>query len=216
MNIQVVTQKNEFVKSKIWIYGASGHGKVLLEALQASGFSIGGFLDDDESKKDFMGYRVWQGTHVVELGDIVVFGIGHNHTRKILSERFNFDSMLVVHPSAVVSPSATIGVGTVVFHNSIIQAFAEIGKHCIINTAASIDHDCVVGDYVHISPNATLCGGVTVGEGSQIGAAAVVIQNVKIGKWVVVGAGSVVIRDVPDYAVIVGNPARIIKYNTPH
>jgi acetyltransferase EpsM len=96
-------------------------------------------------------------------------------------------------------------------HGAILQADVQIGVHCIINTGASVDHDCVIDDYVHISPHTTLCGNVTVGEGSHIGAGATIIQGIKIGRWVTVGAGTVIIRDVPDYAVIVGNPGRIIK-----
>jgi acetyltransferase EpsM len=70
-----------------------------------------------------------------------------------------------------------------------------------------------VEDFVHISPNAALAGNVHVGEGTQIGIGATVMQNIRIGKWVMVGAGAVIIRDVPDYAVVVGNPGRIIKMN---
>jgi acetyltransferase EpsM len=92
-----------------------------------------------------------------------------------------------------------------------INSTVSIGKHCIINTNASVDHDCLLEDFVHVSPNATLCGGVRIGEGTHIGASAVVIPEIKIGQWVTVGAGSVVINDIPDYATVVGNPARIIK-----
>ena len=63
----------------------------------------------------------------------------------------------------------------------------------------------------HISPNAALAGNVSVGEGTQIGIGAAVIQGIKIGKWVTVGAGAVIIKDIPDYAVVVGNPARILS-----
>jgi acetyltransferase EpsM len=56
-----------------------------------------------------------------------------------------------------------------------------------------------------------LCGTVKVGEGTLIGARAIVIPGKKIGKWVTIGAGSVVVKDIPDYAVAVGNPARVIK-----
>ena len=68
-------------------------------------------------------------------------------------------------------------------------------------------------DFVHVIPNAALAGGVQVGEGSHIGISAYVSPGKKIGKWVTVGAGTVIINDIPDYAVVVGNPGRIIKYN---
>lgn len=83
----------------------------------------------------------------------------------------------------------------------------------IVNTGASVDHDCKIDDFVHISPRATLCGNVIVGEGTQVGAASVIIPGIKIGKWCTIGAGTVIIRDVPDYAVVVGNPGKVIKFN---
>jgi acetyltransferase EpsM len=88
-----------------------------------------------------------------------------------------------------------------------------ICKHVIINTAASVDHDCKIADLVHISPNSTLCGNVKVGFGSHIGAGSVINPNITIGKWCIIGSGAVIIRDIPDYAIVVGNPGKIIKYN---
>lgn len=95
--------------------------------------------------------------------------------------------------------------------NVSINPSASIGNHCIINTGSIVEHDCVLSDFVHISPKAALAGNVFVGEGTQIGIGAAVIQGIKIGKWVTVGAGAVIIKDIPDYAVVVGNPGKIIK-----
>ena len=94
----------------------------------------------------------------------------------------------------------------------VIQPNTTIGKHVIVNTSASIDHDNYIADFVHVAPKVALTGHVEVGEGSFIGAGAVVIPKIKIGKWCTIGAGSVVIKDVPDNAVVVGNPAKIIRY----
>ena len=58
-----------------------------------------------------------------------------------------------------------------------------------------------------------MAGNVAVGEGTQIGIGAAVIQGVTIGKWATIGAGAVIIEDVPDFAVVVGNPGRVIKMN---
>jgi acetyltransferase EpsM len=76
-----------------------------------------------------------------------------------------------------------------------------------------VDHDCELGNFVHVSPNVALAGNVKVGEGTHLGIGSCVIQGIIIGKWATIGAGTVVITDVPDHAVIVGNPGRIIKYN---
>ncbi len=76
-----------------------------------------------------------------------------------------------------------------------------------------MEYDCELEDYVHVSPKAVLAGNVKVGEGTHIGVAAVVIPGVKIVKWCTIGAGSVIIRDVPDFAVVLGNPGRVIGSN---
>ena len=52
-----------------------------------------------------------------------------------------------------------------------------------------------------------------VGEGTQIGINATIRQGINIGKWATIGAGAVIVKDVPDYAVVVGNPGKIIRYN---
>jgi sugar O-acyltransferase (sialic acid O-acetyltransferase NeuD family) len=99
-----------------------------------------------------------------------------------------------------------------ILHGAIVQAMAKIGNHVIVNTGAQVDHDCVIGDFAHIAPRVVLCGGVSVGEGTLVGAGATVAPGVTIGKWATIGAGAVIIAGIPDYAVAVGNPARVIKY----
>ena len=96
--------------------------------------------------------------------------------------------------------------------HAIINPSVSIGKHCIINSGTIIEHDCKIEDFVHICPGASLAGGVEVGEGSMVGIGSTVIQGIKIGKWATIGAGTVIVEDVPDFAVVVGVPGKIIKY----
>jgi sugar O-acyltransferase (sialic acid O-acetyltransferase NeuD family) len=192
------------------LYGASGHGKVIIDILERMGITDIAVWDDADKEP------IWQ-YPVTRPGapadDRVVIGIGINATRRKVALRLGdgVHYATPVHPAAWVSPRAVVGEGTVVMAGAIVNPDARIGRHCIINTSASVDHDCIVGDYAHLSPNATLCGDVQVGEGSWVGAGATVIQGIHIGKWCMVGAGAVVIADVPDHATVVGNPARIIK-----
>jgi acetyltransferase EpsM len=144
-----------------------------------------------------------------------IVAIGDNATRRNVVEKCHHTFGQVFHTSAILSPFCKIAEGTMVFHGAIVQAQATIGKHVIVNTGARIDHDCLIGDFAHIAPSATLCGTVQVGEGTLIGAGAVVIPGIRIGKWAVVGAGSVVTKDVPDHAVVVGTPSRVVKILIP-
>lgn len=199
----------------LYLYGASGHAKVILEIAQMQGFVIGGLVDADPAKTSLMNFKVSTIMPNDDYdGNTFVVSIGNNQLRKKVAESAELSQAffeILIHSAASISPSVEIGNGTVVMAGAVVNADTQIGKHCIINTNASVDHDCVLGDYVHISPGAALAGGVTVGEGTHIGIGASVIQGIKIGRWCTIGAGTVIIRDVPDGATVVGNPGRIIK-----
>jgi len=194
------------------LYGASGHCKVVIDCLLENKIPIKGIFDDNPTLTSILRFPVL-GTYTSNYlpDEKIIIAIGDNAIRQKISNKIEHVFGEAVHPSAQISQFASVGYGSVVFHNSIIQADTIVGKHCIINTLASIDHDCFLEDFVHISPNATLSGGVKVGEGSHVGAGATIIQGITIGKWCRVGARAVVITDVPDFATVVGVPARIIK-----
>ncbi len=193
----------------MYLYGASGHAKVIMDILAANNIMIDALVDDNGEVKELQGVPV---IHSAEGCSPFIISIGNNKIRKMIADRLDCEFMSAVHPSAIVSPTAKIGEGTVVMQGAVIQADAVIGKHCIINTAATVDHDCRIGDYVHISPNVSLCGNVQVGEGTQIGVGSVVVPGVKIGRWSLVCAGSVVTKDIPDYCIASGNRCKVIKY----
>ena len=195
---------------EMYLYGAGGHAKVILDILEAQGYEVAGVVDDNPALTEFMRKPVLHG--VKEVSPVII-SIGINGTRRKVVEKLNPTTVYgtAIHPSAIISPHATIEEGTVVMQGAIVQTGAQIGKHCIINTGASVDHDCMLENFVHISPHATLCGDVKVGEGTWIGAGAVVIQGIRIGKNCVIGAGSVVCKDVPDGVKAYGNPCKIAE-----
>ena len=146
----------------------------------------------------------------------IFLGVGSNLARANLYKQLRLLNANVgrcISENAIISSDAKIGAGPVICPGVVVMRGADLGNNVILNTSCNVDHDCIIGDHVHISPNATLCGTVAVGEGTHVGAGAIVIPNKKIGKWATIGAGAVVITDIPDKAVVVGNPAKIIKYN---
>jgi sugar O-acyltransferase (sialic acid O-acetyltransferase NeuD family) len=205
------------MENKIYLFGASGHCKVVVDVLQSNGEAIAGIIDDNPKIEILSGIPVMT-SNVFDAGAAQQFlvSIGNNTIRKKIVQRLAGSFHSAIHKAAVISEFATIGKGTVVMAGAIVNSGAAIGSHCIINSGAVIEHDCQLGDFVHVSPNASLAGDVMVGEGTHIGIGATVIQGIKIGKWATIGAGAVLIRDVPDYAVVVGNPGIIIKYNKEH
>jgi len=203
---------------RIKIYGAGGHSKVILDLAECLGHTITKVFDDFPEHT-----YLSNGSNLSDLSsdkenffsddDPMIIAIGNNQVRATLAKRIKARYEILVHPSATISQESTLGEGTVVNAGGIVQSGSTIGRHVIINTAALIDHDNKIGDFVHISPNVSLTGHVEIGEGTHIGAGASIIPMVKVGKWCTIGAGAVIIRDVPDFAVVVGNPGRIIKYN---
>jgi len=197
----------------MYLFGASGHAKVIVDILLSKGVQVRGFYDEDEAKTELWGISVIGKTK--DFNDPIeecIVSIGKNETRKkVVKQLGEAEFGTAIHQTSNIGSHVEIGEGTVVMAGTIINADTKIGEHVIINTSAIVDHDCKLGDFTHIAPNASLCGGVEVGEGSLIGAGATVIPLVKIGKWCTIGAGAVVVKDVPDHSVVVGNPASIIK-----
>ena len=202
----------------MYLYGASGHAKVILDILKACDIKMEGLIDDNPSVNELMGFPVFH--HRLDLHPVIV-SIGKCATRRKVVEAIAealhatpFDAAVfgtAVHPSAIVSETAHIGVGSVVMQGAIIQTCTQIGRHCIVNTGAKIDHECVIGDYVNVDSGVILCNNVTVGDDTWIGAGSTIIQGIHIGNHVVINAGSVVVQDVPDGCTAYSNPCRIRK-----
>lgn len=209
-------------KKKIFIFGASGHAKAVIDAIEKQGLYHIEFLVEDNADlwgEKIYGYPVVGGRDALlaaneprSFGGIVA--IGDNASRERVATwltQNGYELINATHPSAQIARGAQIDCGSVVMAGCIINADASIGKNVIINTGAAVDHDCRLGNVVHIAPGVTLCGGVTVGDQTLVGAGATVIPNINIGKWVVVGAGATVIHDIQDNATVVGSPARPVS-----
>ena len=198
-------------KDGVVVIGAGGHAKVLISTLLARGMAIAAVFDDDRTKwgMDAQGTRVSETQR--ERGGSAIIAVGGNARRMEMARALHFEWETVVHPSACVHPSVKIGRGTVIFAGAVIQPDAVIGDHVIVNTGATIDHECVIGDFAHLAPGVHLAGAVQVGEGAFLGIGSVAIPGVKIGRWSTLGAGAVALHDLPDGAVAVGNPARILQ-----
>jgi acetyltransferase EpsM len=196
----------------VYLFGASGHGLVIHDILQCNDIELQAYIDDNPRESTQNGIWVMHSSDFdPKPGDQMVIGIGVNKNRKRVAESWMVEYLTAVHPKSAVSKRATLGAGTVVMAGAVVNIGSVVGQHVIVNTGACVDHECHLGDYVHVAPNATLCGNVTAGEGAYIGAGSVVIQGITLGKWCTIGAGAVVREDVPDGAVVVGNPARIIR-----
>lgn len=202
----------------IYIIGAGGHGKVVLDIIdKSSEFNAYAFLDDDQEllNKLINGVKIKGNVELVfEDNKPAVIAVGNNKIREKLFKKLadkNIELINAVHPSAVLNSYLEIGKGNVIAAGAVINSSTVIEDNTIINTGATVDHDCKIESHVHISPGVNLGGNVRVKEGAHIGIGASVIPGIEIGENAVVGAGAVVIEDVPDDVTVVGVPARIKK-----
>lgn len=195
----------------MYLYGASGHAKVIKDVLASQGITVLGLVDDDLSLDEFEGMPV---SHSAEGLSPLIVSIGNCQMRKQVVEKLGDITFgTAIHKSAIIAPGVTIDHGSVIMAGTILQPGVSIGQHSIVNTGASIDHDCLIDRFVHIAPHCTLCGDVHVGEGTWLGAGSTVIQGVHIGKNCYIGAGSVVVKDIPDNSFCFGNPCRVQRNN---
>lgn len=200
---------------KILIQGGGEHARVVLDCLLSNGAGVVGLYDPKYSGELFGVPQCGAYKPDAHPDALTIIAIGDNAARKRVAEESNHRFTNTIHASAVISPFSKLGEGNAILHRAIVQAQAVIGNHVIINTGAQVDHDCVIKDYVHLAPGVILCGTVKIGEGAFVGAGSVIIPGKQVGAWATIGAGSVVISDIPDYAVAVGNPAKVTKYLKP-
>jgi len=194
--------------TKLVLIGAGGHGKVVADTAEACGYRDIVFVDQRWPKQQNNGR--WPIVATVDLitDEPLFCSIGDNAVRaRIFDELKLKTAPVLVHPSAIISPSVQIGAGTLIVAGAIVNADTHIGAGVILNTGCSVDHDNILEDFVHISPGARLAGGVNVGACSWIGIGAVIKEGVTIGRDVVVAAGAAVVKDVEDGSRVGGVPA---------
>ena len=211
------------MRSKLLIWGASGHALVVADIIRLQGmYEIVGFLDSvnpQRQNENFCGVPIFGGQEHLDTFknkgiEHVIFGFGNCQARlklsKIACEK-GFSLATAIHPNATIAADATVAPGTVIAAGAVVNSGARIGQNVIINTCASVDHECVIEDGSHICPGVRLAGRVKVGRAAWVGIGATVIDRVQIGIGTLIGAGAVVVNDIPDSVVAYGVPARVIR-----
>ena len=210
---------------KIIIVGAGGHSRAIYECIrQNKNLEVIAFIDNVVNKGNELVMNIpVLGPHSIVpkliTGENIkgfVLGIGDNKTRARRYEEFKLlglEPISAIHPTAKIAYNVDIGKGVMLGINSTINTNTKIGNNCIINTGSIIEHENTIEENVHIAPGTVIAGRVKIKKNTFIGIGSVVKDYVTIGKNVTIGAGSVVLEDIPDNAVAVGSPAKIIKYN---
>lgn len=204
--------------TSLTIWGTGGHAISVLETALASGFTDIVFSDRFSSASEFEGFPLLTMDELnkrnVRL--LTVVAVGDNSTRQLVCASLaksmkDLSFVTLIHPSAVVASSASLGPGTVVLQGAIVGAKSRIGDHCIINTGASLDHESSIGNFSSLAPGVVTGGRVVIGERSAIGIGTAVRHGLRIGHDTVVGSASYVHEDLPNNVVAYGTPARAIR-----
>lgn len=202
------------------IVGAGGFGReVLRYVLDTYGSDpdtqVKGFLDDrpPDLASFGLGIPVLGDTHGYrpQDGDRLIIALGEPKLRQMMAERFGALGarfLTVVHPTAYVSASASVGEGCIVAPFATIGAHASLGDHSVLTFYASIGHDAKVGRWCALSPHSVTNGGSRIGDRAFLGAHAVVNPMQSVGDGAKVAAGAVVYRPVPPNTLATGNPAK--------
>lgn len=216
--IQKPYEMAEVTSNQAVIYGGGGFGKIAVEILrQDPQFAVYGIVDSNfPDKKEVLGVPVIGDDEILErllkegrkkMVNAVGF-LQKAHWRKptyeMLKEK-GFEFINVIHRSAVVEQSVTMGAGNLICAGAIIGSEVKIGSNCILNAGCVISHDCKISDHCHIASGATLAGNVTVGENTLIGQGCTVYSDVRIGKNVTVQNGVHIFKNVEDGAVVLLN-----------
>ncbi len=200
---------------RIIIYGGGGHGRTLIELVQAQArYELVGIIDDQlPAGTELLGMPVLGGSSVlidtfqqgIRLAVNGVGGIGNPHTRWAVFEQLQtigFGFPTVVHPTACVEKSAQLAAGVQVLAQAYVGTQARVGFGSVINAGAVLSHDVQTGRCTNFSPGALIAGNVVFGEFTQVGMGATVNLNLKIGANVRIGNGATVKKDVPDNNIV--------------
>ncbi|MET9950077.1 NeuD/PglB/VioB family sugar acetyltransferase [Streptomyces sp. NPDC006339] len=203
------------------IIGAGGFARETAQAALAAGLPLAGHLDDDPALHGVAldGVPVLGGTErVAELEDasfVVCVGNPRDYAaRARLVRRLGLPEhryTTVVHPTAVVSASSTVGRGTVLLAHTVLTASVRVGRHVAVMPQTVLTHDDEIGDLATLASGVRLGGGARIGRGAYVGAGALVREGVAVGAWSLVGMGALVLADVPPGEVWAGTPARRLR-----
>ncbi len=198
------------MKEEVVLVGGGGHCKSVIEVIESTNkFSIVGILDIPSKKGEkILGYEVIGSDEDIpffakkSISFVITAGQVKSPNLRIklvdLVKNVGGKLPVIIAATAYVSKFSNIGEGTVVMHQSFINANVHIGKHNIINTKTIIEHDATIGDFCHISTGVILNGSVAVGNNNFIGSGSVVNNNVSIGCDNIIASATVVKKIIGD------------------
>ena len=207
--------------NKIVLLGGGGHCKACIDVIETTRFTIEGVIDKEINAGKVLNYRIIGNDDklegLVQKNYLFLVTVGQIKNPSLRSELFEKIKQwhgklaIVIASTSIVSKYSTIGEGTIIMHQALVNADVSIGRNCIINNKSLIEHDCSIGDHTHISTGAILNGNCAIGNRVFVGSNTVIANGTQVADNVVIGAGSVVIKNISKAGVYAGNPAIKIR-----
>jgi len=195
---------------KLVIYGAWYLSRVIAEAAEASGREVLGFVDP-EPPEDVA-------TLETLPENVAVFvAIGNNHIREAVTSSLLKHSRriaTIAHPTACISPSASIDPGSFIGELVVVRTKATLGQGVVLQAGSIVSHDCQVKSFATFGPNAVAAGRVRIGQRTLVGAGASIAPGVSIGEDCTVTVGAGVFKDSENNKKLIGNPAQVVASPT--
>lgn len=206
-------------RKRVYIIGARGAGREFVARFRdISGFldkyELAGFLDDKADALE--GYQNYPSivssveNFVPHEGDVFACALGNpvyreKYINMMLARGGKFETF--ISPKASVYQNARIGIGTVIYENSVVSVDVEVGDFVLMLSNVALGHDSAIGDFSVLEANASVCGFARIGSGVTVHTTAVVLPKVKVGDHSIVGAGSVALSNVKSGSTVFGVPA---------
>lgn len=148
------------------------------------------------------------------------------HKTADVSEKSTIKNGAKIWNNSQIREHAIIGYGTCIGSNCYVDKSVNIGNHCKIQNSVNIYNGVTIRNQVFIGQGTQFTNDkfprafnnfwklskTLVKKGASIGANCTILPDLIIGRYAMIGAGSVVTKDIPDYAIAVGNPARVVGY----
>jgi acetyltransferase EpsM len=216
---------------KLVIFGGSGIGMIAASvALDIGEYEILGFLNDviepgmaiGKFKKIPVIGKTEDYEKLLKDKDTVfiVAYVGMQNERKTYAKLVSFnipdDRMAtLIHPTAIIPKEmCAIGKGVLFAPQSQLSPDTTIGDNCILLGSSFVGHDSTLERFAHVATNGVVGANVHIGKAVHVGSNATIREKILIGDFSLIGSGSVVLNNIPEGAIVVGNPARILRINT--
>lgn len=202
------------------IVGAGTYGEVYAEYLKEE-YNLLGFIDDNPDMVKNKELNVLGDFNFllnnIEKSTNIFIPIGNNEVRcnllrKVIKAGFKTPSF--IHKNANIHTSVEIGKCVYILPGVNIMPLTKLKDFVLVSVGVNISHHTVIEEGCFFSYGVNVGASICLKEQVFCGAASTIMTGVKnVGENSLIGAGSVIIKDVPDNAVVVGNPGKVIKYN---